>query len=185
MKELEVENLIRKASACEESGDYEGMFAAISEGLRESPFNYELYLQLGNYYLSCEGNAMRAMLCFQNALFYCHDSEDRVLIQGFYDSVLAWAGKAPSDVSIVIVSYNSAQIMKECIESIRLTCDPAITEIVVVDNASTDGIAEWLSEQKDIKAVLNEDNLGFGGGSNQGMQLAEPANDIFSLIMIR
>lgn len=181
MSESRVEELIKRAADCEEAQDYKGMFTAVCEGLKLSPFNYELYLQLGNYYLASEGNAMRAMLCFENAMFYCTNPDDEVVIQGFFDAVYAWAGRKPANVSVVIVSYNSMQIMKDCIESLRLTCNPKTTQIVVVDNASTDGIAQWLSEQNDLVVALNEENLGFGGGSNMGMNLAEADNDIFFL----
>lgn len=70
---------------------------------------------------------------------------------------------------VVIVSYNAKRYMQECIESIR-HCVPAGTyKIVVVDNASTDGIAEWLEEQTDILLIRNSTNVGFGPACNQAV----------------
>ena len=70
---------------------------------------------------------------------------------------------------IVIVSYNSEFIMKECIRSIRTTLADERYKIVVVDNASTDGIAEWLKEQDDILLIQNRTNVGFAPACNQAV----------------
>jgi len=51
----------------------------------------------------------------------------------------------------------------------------------VVDNNSTDGTREWLQEQKDIKAILNDDNVGFPRGCNQGIAASDQNNDILFL----
>ena len=70
---------------------------------------------------------------------------------------------------IVIVSYNSRRYMQECIESIRRTQEQGTYGIVVVDNASTDGIREWLREQRDILLLENDSNVGFGPACNQAV----------------
>lgn len=70
---------------------------------------------------------------------------------------------------IVIVSYNAKRYMQECIESIRLFVPTGTYKIVVVDNASTDGIAEWLEEQSDILLIRNSRNVGFGPACNQAV----------------
>lgn len=70
---------------------------------------------------------------------------------------------------IVIVSYNSKHLMEENIKSIRDVLTPNTYKIVVVDNNSTDGVKEWLSEQSDILFVANNENVGFGPACNQGV----------------
>ena len=50
-------------------------------------------------------------------------------------------------IAIVILSYNGRDITKACVESIRSNVKPGTYEIVVVDNASTDGSVEWLRKQ--------------------------------------
>lgn len=72
-------------------------------------------------------------------------------------------------------------LMQKCIESIHLTCKTGDYEIVVVDNASTDGVREWLCEQDDIKTILLDENVGFPMACNIGVEYAEPENDIFLL----
>lgn len=74
-----------------------------------------------------------------------------------------------SNILFVIVSYNAKRYMQECIQSIRAKVQPGSYKIVVADNASTDGIAEWLSQQNDIMLIKNESNIGFGPGCNQAV----------------
>ncbi|MCX7780185.1 MAG: glycosyltransferase [Negativicutes bacterium] len=74
--------------------------------------------------------------------------------------------------SIVILTYNNLNYNKLCIESIRKYTEPGTYEIIVVDNNSTDGTVEWLKEQPDLTLILNDRNLGFPKGCNQGMEIA-------------
>ncbi|NFJ31668.1 glycosyltransferase, partial [Clostridium botulinum] len=83
--------------------------------------------------------------------------------------------------SIVILTYNKLEYTKLCIDSIRKYTKSGTYEIVVVDNNSTDDTREWLKEQKDIKVILNDENLGFPGGCNVGINAAEKENDILLL----
>jgi GT2 family glycosyltransferase len=83
--------------------------------------------------------------------------------------------------SIVIVSYHNNLLMQACIESIRKTVPQSAYELVVVDNASTDGICEWLDRQEDIILVKNTENKGFGYACNQGVKVSAADNDIFFL----
>jgi len=70
--------------------------------------------------------------------------------------------------SIIILTWNQIDYTKLCINSIRLYTKPDY-EIIVVDNASTDGTVEWLKEQSDITAIFNDINKGFPAGCNQGI----------------
>lgn len=83
--------------------------------------------------------------------------------------------------SIVILSYNTYSLTKNCIESIRIFTDPDMYEIIVVDNGSKDQSVAWLKDQTDIKLIVNTENKGFPGGCNQGMSIAEAGNDILLL----
>lgn len=78
--------------------------------------------------------------------------------------------------SIVILTYNQLEYTKECIESIRSYTNPDSYEIIIVDNSSEDSTREWLQEQKDIRTILNEENLGFPRGCNQGIEAASGDN---------
>jgi len=82
--------------------------------------------------------------------------------------------------SIIILTYNNLVVTQDCLASIQKYTD-APYELIVVDNHSTDGTAEWLRTQKIDKLILNEENLGFPKGCNQGIKAAESDNDILLL----
>ncbi|MCM3129857.1 MULTISPECIES: glycosyltransferase family 2 protein [unclassified Paenibacillus] len=81
-------------------------------------------------------------------------------------------GKWIDGPSIVIPTYNQIDMLKGCIASIQAhTSQPY--EIVVVDNASTDGTADYLrSLGLDVRYTVLESNLGFAGGVNHGLMMA-------------
>ncbi|MBU3101630.1 MULTISPECIES: glycosyltransferase [Clostridium] len=83
--------------------------------------------------------------------------------------------------SIIILTYNNLVYNLICVDSIRKYTKENTYEIIVVDNNSTDGTREWLKEQKDIKAILNDENVGFPKGCNIGIAAAEKENDILLL----
>lgn len=72
--------------------------------------------------------------------------------------------------SIVIPTYNGLGLLQRCVSSIRQhTASPY--EIIVVDNASTDGTAEWCLGEK-LKLVSLARNAGFPAACNQGLRLS-------------
>jgi len=79
---------------------------------------------------------------------------------------------AMGKTSIIILSYNTYEYTKGCIESIRRYTEKSMYEIIVVDNASTDATVPWLKAQDDITCVFNADNQGFPKGCNQGLRIA-------------
>lgn len=83
--------------------------------------------------------------------------------------------------AIIIVSYNNKELTQACIKSIRDNNAPETYQIIVVDNASTDGIVEWLAEQTDIILITNQENKGFPYACNQGIAAADKEADIFLL----
>lgn len=83
--------------------------------------------------------------------------------------------------SIIILTYNKLDYTKLCIESIRKYTKADTYEVIVVDNNSTDDTREWLKKQQDLKVILNDENLGFPGGCNVGINAAEQGSDILLL----
>ncbi|MEO5962327.1 MAG: glycosyltransferase [Thermomonas sp.] len=83
-------------------------------------------------------------------------------------------------VSVVVLTYNNLAYTKACLFSIEAYSDYPALEIMVVDNASSDGSPEWLRnwEQEPSPAghrrrlILNEENLGFSAGNNVGLAAA-------------
>lgn len=90
--------------------------------------------------------------------------------------------------AIIIVSYNTCYMMQENIESIRATLEKGTYHIYVVDNASTDGIADWLKTESmdsdDLSVACNSDNIGFPVACNQGYRMVIEAGDIESDIFL-
>ena len=71
---------------------------------------------------------------------------------------------------IVVVSFNGMYFMQENINSIRKELPKDSYKLVVVDNASTDGVTQWLEQQEDIILIKNSENVGFGPACNQGVK---------------
>lgn len=82
---------------------------------------------------------------------------------------------APVRLSIQIVTWNSAEVIDTCLESIRAQGRSDL-EVIVVDNASTDGSAErvaaYLAGGLRGHLVRSPTNLGFCGGQNRAFALA-------------
>lgn len=80
----------------------------------------------------------------------------------------------PVDYSVIIVTYNSAAWVGECLDSLmRQQGDCARLELIVVDNASTDDtVAILRSAYPDLTILRNERNLGFAAAVNQGVKAA-------------
>jgi GT2 family glycosyltransferase len=81
---------------------------------------------------------------------------------------------ATPEVSVIIVSYNTRELLRECIESILCGQGNGITvEVIVVDNASADGSAPMVAERfPQARLIANPDNRGFGAACNQGLEIA-------------
>lgn len=83
--------------------------------------------------------------------------------------------------SIILLTYNNLEYTKACLESIFTYTEKDTYELIVIDNASTDGTREYLVSDKRIRVILNQENVGFPKGCNQGIALANPENDILLL----
>ncbi len=77
-----------------------------------------------------------------------------------------------ADLTLVIVSWNVCELLRRCLQSILAT--EGDVEIVVVDNASTDGSPEMVQEAfPQVRLIANEENRGFTAANNQGLALAQ------------
>src|SRR5277367_868747 len=75
-------------------------------------------------------------------------------------------------VSVTVVTYNSGRFIKRCLESV-LEQKYGDLEVVVIDNASTDGTVDILEQFADrCKIYYNDENLGFAAAQNQAIALA-------------
>lgn len=76
------------------------------------------------------------------------------------------------EVSIIIVNYNTQQLTCACIDSIIAKITGIDYEIILVDNASTDGSQEHFCRDERIKFIEAGRNLGFGKANNLGVNQA-------------
>ncbi|MFD3162898.1 glycosyltransferase family 2 protein [Herpetosiphon sp. NSE202] len=75
-------------------------------------------------------------------------------------------------ISIIIVSYNSVELLPACFASLATTNDDNY-QLIVVDNASSDGSAELVRQHyPQVTLIANQHNHGFGAACNQGMEVA-------------
>lgn len=173
---------ILRAGAFEQEGSSVDEYAVLIEGLRTYYDSYELYFMLGLYYRY--RNPDQAYLCFENALHYCQEPEDEKTILAAIEGIRDRA--RVRNTSIVVVSYNDLELMRECIHAIRRTLPEGSYEVIVVDNSSTDEeVLSFLRQQADddddFILIENEDNSGFSIGCNLGLSEADPENDVFFL----
>ncbi len=89
-------------------------------------------------------------------------------------------GPAPR-TSIVIPVHDQLSYTKLCLENLRRFTKAGEYEIVVVDDGSRDGTAEFLSGEKDVRVVTNPSNLGFPAACNRGIRAARATNEIVLL----
>ena len=78
-------------------------------------------------------------------------------------------------VSIIIVTYNSAKVIVQCIDSIIKNSGDIKYEILVIDNGSTDDTSQLIDKTYGSKVSLfsGHGNIGFAGGNNLGMSKAK------------
>lgn len=94
----------------------------------------------------------------------------------------------PYKIVISIINYRTAELTKNCVQSVLDDMGDIHAKIVIVDNASGDGSAEevdhWLREHPDadrVQLVCSRANTGFSGGHNLGMA-AEPDAEFYLIL---
>lgn len=70
-------------------------------------------------------------------------------------------------VAVIIVNWNTRELLARCVRSVLESISPTEVEIVVVDNASTDGSLDMLRERfPQVRRLANASNVGFGQANN-------------------
>lgn len=86
-----------------------------------------------------------------------------------------------NSIAAVVVTYNRLELLRQCIGKIRLQTVPC--DILVIDNASTDGTSAWVAGQPDLRYRNTGANLGGAGGFNYGMRWAVEAGYDYVWVM--
>jgi len=81
------------------------------------------------------------------------------------------------DLSIIIISWNTADFLIKCLESLFRTIKRHTFEIIVVDNNSSDNSVKCVkSKFKTVRIIQNKKNIGFPKANNQAIELAKGKN---------
>lgn len=83
------------------------------------------------------------------------------------------------DVSIIIVNYNTLELTQKCIASIFSLTTGITFEVILIDNASSDGSRDFFSNDNRIRYRYLPQNLGFGRANNEGLTMARGRNILF------
>ncbi|HET6508246.1 MAG TPA: glycosyltransferase family 2 protein [Baekduia sp.] len=78
-----------------------------------------------------------------------------------------------ADLAIIVVSHNSRSWLGPCLSSLAAHADGLQLDVVVVDNGSTDGSAEYVAEHHPEVRVLRRANRGFAYGNNEGLRTVD------------
>ncbi len=77
------------------------------------------------------------------------------------------------DLSVIIVNYNVKFYLEQCLVSVLRASENMETEVIVVDNVSTDGSVEYIREKFPlVKLIVNKENVGFSRANNRAVQNA-------------
>jgi GT2 family glycosyltransferase len=78
------------------------------------------------------------------------------------------------DVSIIVVNWNGRDLLARCLHCVESTVKQAAYEVIVVDNASTDGSQDMVKRDfPQAKLIENTGNVGFARANNQGMEMSQ------------
>ncbi|MGQ0601232.1 MAG: glycosyltransferase family 2 protein [Anaerolineales bacterium] len=78
------------------------------------------------------------------------------------------------DLSVIIVNWNTRELLIECLTALARNIGTLSAEVIVVDNASTDGSREFVLQRfPAIRWLTNQENVGFARANNQGAALAQ------------
>ena len=88
------------------------------------------------------------------------------------------------EVSVIVVTFDGLAYTRLCLESVLLDPSAPVLELIVVDNASTDGTRAYLHQlaarDRRVRLILNAENRGFAPAVNQGLA-ASRGNDLVLL----
>lgn len=81
--------------------------------------------------------------------------------------------QTPLEASVIIVSYNTREVLRACLDALYAAIGQHAVEVIVVDNASRDSSAEMVANHfPAVRLVRSQTNLGFAAANNVGFKMA-------------
>ena len=77
------------------------------------------------------------------------------------------------DLSVIIVSYNTRDILRRCLDALADAGAELTLQVIVVDNGSSDGSVEHVASRLELTLIANTHNAGFAAANNQGLAVAQ------------
>jgi GT2 family glycosyltransferase len=76
------------------------------------------------------------------------------------------------EISVIIVNWNTCDLLRQCLQSVYRTVREIAFEVIVVDNGSTDGSVSMIeAEFPQVRTIVNAENRGFAAANNQALQI--------------
>ncbi len=89
-------------------------------------------------------------------------------------AISSMAGISCRTLSIIIINWNTINLLRDCLDSIFNNIGSLDCEVIVVDNGSSDGSQQMVeSEFHSVILIANKINLGFAAANNQGLKLSK------------
>lgn len=152
-------------------------FEMLREGLRKNPRNYELYVLLGEYYLS--EDAEKALTCFTQALLYCEVEEDRKAILGMRQELKESTGAEERKTAFIIPLIDTDASVKLCVDTLCISVPEEYREIIAVAGEDTSEEALQIVQEDEAVTLVTTEGNDYGHLCNAGAKAASPETDLF------
>ena len=141
----------------------------LMDGMAHVAENEEHFVQLLDVAVAEAGDA--GLAARRAAWASAHNWQARAAqLQGAIDAAFG-------SVSIILLTYNNLTFTQACLDSLKTHTQYPNWELILVDNASTDGsrpfLEDYAAADPHVKLVCNDENLGFAAGNNRGLEIAD------------
>ncbi len=152
-------------------------FEVLREGLQRNFRNYELYVLLGEYYLS--EDTEKALTCFSQALLYCEEEEDRNTILGMKQDLKERAGVEERKTAFIIPLIDTDSAVKLCVDTLCISIPEDSREIIAVAGDGTSEEALRIVKEDGAVTLVTTEGNDYGHLCNVGASAAPPEADLF------
>lgn len=149
----------------------------LREGLQRNFRNYELYVLLGEYYLS--EDTEKALTCFSQALLYCEEEEDRNTIRGMKQDLKERAGVEERKTAFIIPLIDTDSAVKLCVDTLCISIPEDSREIIAVAGDGTSEEALRIVKEDEAVTLVTTEGNDYGHLCNVGASAASPEADLF------